>query len=410
MRIAFVTPEYVSEEYFDGGLANYLYRVCQALREQGHDVEVFTASNNQEMIVHDGIVVHRVNITRGRVLKFVDKITRHRFTKSLNILALSYKLRKVLIKRHNELPFSVIQASSYQSAGLLFTFKRPAPIVTRVSSYEPLWRSNYGLNSSFDQRLKERLEILSLRRSNAVYAPSELLSRILDEKEGVNVDTIRPPFSLETRALNENVYTKYLLSKKYFLFFGSIGLLKGGESIGESVPILLSKYPDLFFVMAGKVFHGPEKKRSMLDYILEKSGRHKDRIIYLGVLSHQELYPVIKHATAVVLPSLVDNLPNTLLEAMALGQVVIGNMGTSFEEVIQNGTSGILVEPGNSKCLCDAMETVYGMSEEERRHIGRNARQSVASLNYAEASNALIEYFEQVILKSRKPSKRLQIS
>ena len=38
MRIAFITPEFVTNEYFSGGLANYVHRVTRALAEMGHEV------------------------------------------------------------------------------------------------------------------------------------------------------------------------------------------------------------------------------------------------------------------------------------------------------------------------------------------------------------------------------------
>ena len=48
----------------------------------------------------------------------------------------------------------------------------------------------------------------------------------------------------------------------------------------------------------------------------------------LDKLPHRQLYPVIAGARLVVLPSLIENLPNAGLEAMALGRAVIGTAGT----------------------------------------------------------------------------------
>src|SRR5262249_37770227 len=61
LRIAFVTPEYVTEDYFDGGLANYINRTSRLLAERGHDVHVVTLSRRDEKeFDHDGVMVHRV--------------------------------------------------------------------------------------------------------------------------------------------------------------------------------------------------------------------------------------------------------------------------------------------------------------------------------------------------------------
>lgn len=40
MRIAFITPEFVTNAYFSGRLANYVHRVSRVLAEMGHDVHV----------------------------------------------------------------------------------------------------------------------------------------------------------------------------------------------------------------------------------------------------------------------------------------------------------------------------------------------------------------------------------
>ena len=61
MRIAFITPEYPTEETYSGGLANYLGRMTTALADQGHDVHLFTKSfEANEQFEYRGVTVHRV--------------------------------------------------------------------------------------------------------------------------------------------------------------------------------------------------------------------------------------------------------------------------------------------------------------------------------------------------------------
>lgn len=395
MRIAFLTPEYVTESNFDGGLANYLHRIALGMKQHGHDVEIFTRSDQNETVYHEGILVNRVK-KNGFIFKCINRLTRYRFRRTLNILSLSHCLRKTLLKRHRHQHFDIVQASSYLACGLFLTFCRPAPIISRISSYEPLWRKFYRKRLTRQQRFIEWLELLALRRSNAVYAPSELLCRVIRENENIEADVLRPPFFIETNNLDESIYKKHLMGKKYLVFFGSLGLLKGGEALARSLPDLLATYPKMFFVFAGKVFGGPENQ-SMLDYIKDKAGRYSNQIIYLGVLPHYQLYPIVQNSQAVVLPSLIDNLPNTMLEAMALGKVVIGTKGNSFDEFIDDGISGVIVEANNSAQLFRSMERVWNMSEEERINIGRMAQQSIASLSPEIVCRKLEEYFQQFI-------------
>jgi len=396
MNIAFLTPEYVTESNFDGGLSNYLYRLAQGMEQRGHQVEIFTCSEQNETIAHERILVHRIKV-KCLLFEFINRLTRYRFRNSLYILSLSYCLRKNFLRRHREQPFDVVQQSSFLACGLLLTFNRPAPIITRISSYEPLWRKFYRKPLTGDQRLIEWLELLALRRSNAVYAPSKLLSRILRDKAGIKVDVLPPPFLLETSNFDESIYKKHLAKKKYLIFFGTIGLLKGGEVLAQSLATILSQYPEMFFVFIGKDSLGPITDQSMLQYILQKAGTHKKQIIYLGVLRHTQLYPIVKHSHAVVLPSLIDNLPNAMLEAMALGKIVIGTRGTSFEEIIHDRISGILTEPNNPAQLCKAMQRVWKMTNAERENIGKAAQERVALLSSDRIYNEFEQYLQKII-------------
>ncbi|WP_291855758.1 glycosyltransferase [Marinilabilia sp.] len=71
-----------------------------------------------------------------------------------------------------------------------------------------------------------------------------------------------------------------------------------------------------------------------------------------------------------VLPSMQDNLPNTVVESMACGTPVAAfNIG-GVPEMIQHRQSGFLVSPGKSKDLAEGILFVMENSEE----LGRNAR------------------------------------
>jgi len=62
MRIAFVTPEYVTESNFDGGLAQYLHQVSLMLKESGHEPMDIVGTTSDLQVVHDGIPVFRVDV------------------------------------------------------------------------------------------------------------------------------------------------------------------------------------------------------------------------------------------------------------------------------------------------------------------------------------------------------------
>ena len=59
-----------------------------------------------------------------------------------------------------------------------------------------------------------------------------------------------------------------------------------------------------------------------------------------------------------VLPSLAEGMSNALLEAMASGLPVIATRVGAAEEVIKDGVTGLLVEPGNASQLTEALRVL----------------------------------------------------
>ena len=397
MRVAFITPEYVTESNFDGGLANYIHRVSLALLQLGHEPVVIVASDRNEHFVRDGVDVYRVE-SRSRWLDILNKLTYGCLLPPLLCVRRSFLLNRRLREIHGRRPFDIVQYSSYTAAGLL----RPkdVPHCMRLSSFEPMMRDAYEKPLNWPQRMLERLELLAIKRADSVFGPSHLVNEAVEARIKRKIKTIETPFVWDVLETDSRPYKDMLEGKKYLLFFGTIGLLKGVWEISEIINPLLLENPDLYFVFAGKnaVLNG----RPMMDYLWEKAGPARGRVIYMGKLHHSHLYPVINGAFAVVLPTRVDNFPNTCIEAFAHKKVVIGTKGTSSEQLIDDGKNGFLCEIKDPKGLLGVIEKVLSLSESERKAIGEHAFERLDSLKPSIVVEKLIAYYRGVIEKRKK--------
>src|ERR1700693_588759 len=139
MRVVFVTAEYVTEENYDGGLANYLHKVALALKELGHTpvIVILTDTFIDDLFFHKGIAVHRVRFSRSHYLDRLDSWTKGRFTHFLYFLRASWGLNNHLKSMHRNTPISIIQYTHLGGVGLFRPKK--IPNITRLSSYTPLW-------------------------------------------------------------------------------------------------------------------------------------------------------------------------------------------------------------------------------------------------------------------------------
>lgn len=88
----------------------------------------------------------------------------------------------------------------------------------------------------------------------------------------------------------------------------------------------------------------------------------QDRSAYRGVLTQGEVAGVLARHDVLVLPTYweVEGHPGIVLEALQCGLPVIATTWGSVPEVVENGTSGLLVEPRSTPAVRAAIERVIG--------------------------------------------------
>ncbi len=392
MRIAFVTPEYVTEAAsFDGGLANYVHRVALSLIQLGHEPVVIVRSDHDEDFVHDGVRVSRVLILDDdwRV-KLMQQVRSGKENSATLWQWISFKLNRRLAKLNSEQRFDIVQYSSYLATGLFRINGIPA--VTRISSYEPLLQLARGIAEPDHDQLKVReLERKALKKADGVFGPSKLIAKSVEQDIGSHVEIIETPFVLDTKTIDPSIYDSQLAGKQYLLYFGSLNLIKGVDVIGDILHDLFSRHPDKYFVFVGKDTAG------MWQQLTDKAGEFKDKILHFDKLQHTQLYPIIQNAELVVLPSRVDNFPNTCLEAMAFKRVVVGTRGTSFEQLIDDGSSGLLCNREDAPDLLKVIDKALSLSPEVKKSIGEKAAARIAQLSPEKVVAQLVQYYSDII-------------
>jgi glycosyltransferase involved in cell wall biosynthesis len=393
LRIAFATPEYVTEDSFDGGLANYINRIAKLLVDLGHDVHVVTLSVKDERFFdHEGVMVHRVMLPVWHVC---NRVTRYSLTTTLHWLNFSTQAFRKLKQLHRQRPFHLIQYPSYSFCGLLsIPFLRAAHVV-RASSYQPVLNEAAGVKRNLDSALTEVLEALQFKLTRNVFAPSSAMQQTLAKKARVrDARLIRTPFYVETRDWDNSVYEQFFEGRKYALYFGRFQLHKGFHTLAQALPRFLRECPDAHVALVGRDME-TSLASSMAGYVRAQCGSGASRLIMLENLPHRQLYPVIAGAHFVVLPSLIDNLPNSCLEAMGLGKVVIGTSGTSFEEVISDGVNGFLVPPSDPESLAKKMISAW--TDPRLPAMSASAKQRMQEFTPEKTVASLLSYYSEVL-------------
>jgi glycosyltransferase involved in cell wall biosynthesis len=247
----------------------------------------------------------------------------------------------------------------------------------------------------------ELLEALQFRLSRHIYAPSHTLRRTLAERAGVRgVRIIHSPFYVETDEWDNSVYERLLRDKQYLLFFGRFQLHKGIHTLAEALPHFLERCPDAHAALVGH--DSPTTLApSMADYVRARCGAAAERLVMPGNLPHEQLYPVIKGARLVVMPSLLENFSNACLETAGLSKVVVGTEGTGVDELIDDGETGFLVPPNNPFALADALARAW--THPGLARMGEAARLKVSAYSPEQTIPALLDFYREVLRGAQAP-------
>ncbi|HEV2763637.1 MAG TPA: glycosyltransferase family 4 protein [Pyrinomonadaceae bacterium] len=409
MKICFVTSEFVTEPEFAGGLANYLGRVSVALRRHGHEVHVVTRAARPGRVDHDGVTVHRVVPLwdERMILDHADPLVPRVMYNTYQDFKSAWCLWRYWRALRREARFDLTQVTNVSATGLFFRFERSSPVVTRLSSYRPVWDTLAGVPVTAGVRARWLMEKVAIRGARTVYAPSHFVADLTTRNYGVRrVDVIESPFFREAVAADESVYEAHAKGLPYLLFFGRMTSMKGVPVLASALKRTMARVPEMhaFFVGPDAPFAPGVGMKQHVRAALAEFG---SRVHLLDALRHEQLYPFISHARLVALPSLADNLPNTCLEAMGLGRAVVATKGSCFEQVIKDGESGFLVEPGDAAALSEALEKVWNMTPERLAEVGRRAHEKVLDLHPDRKIPELIRYFEEVVRASSCRATRL---
>jgi glycosyltransferase involved in cell wall biosynthesis len=118
---------------------------------------------------------------------------------------------------------------------------------------------------------------------------------------------------------------------------------------------------NLDFVVA---IAGDGSLRKSLEERVMGLGLH-GRVRFLGQV--EEVGPWLLAADAVVLPSLWEGLPLSLLEAMARGRPVVASAVGGIPEAVEDGVHGRLVPPNDPKALAEALAGIHRMADAARQ-------------------------------------------
>lgn len=176
-------------------------------------------------------------------------------------------------------------------------------------------------------------------------------------------------------------------SGNYALYSGRLSQEKGVFTLIDAVS--LCKGMNLLIAGEGSL-------RKQLEDIANMKAPGK--VKFLGRLDKEKLYKLISGCMFVVVPSLwYENSPYSVLEAFASCKPVVASRIGGIPELVEEGRSGLLFEPGCAQDLASKIQWMFD-NPKKVRDMGKEARELVDKVYNSEIHrNCIIEVYKRAL-------------
>ena len=141
---------------------------------------------------------------------------------------------------------------------------------------------------------------------------------------------------------------------------------KGITFLLDAMPQIVEHFPEITLVIAGSGHLEKELKEKTVSLNLHRN------VLFTGLRT--DMQEVLRLFDCYVLPSLWEGLPMVLLEAIAIGCPVVATDVGGNRSIIQTGKNGILVKPGDSTALANAVIAILNNPEKKKKYAENGMR------------------------------------
>lgn len=212
------------------------------------------------------------------------------------------------------------------------------------------------------------MEFDQMRWSDALISPTRSVAEWASRHAGLDakaisvIENAASPFTCESE--HQHTASDAELSSPIVLFIGRLEYRKGIDTLLAAWRAVVAAHPSAELHLLGADTPDPERRAQRLgERLLKAMPAHARRSVQaFGKVSPSEVALRLRNARVVAVPSPDDNLPCTMIEAMAAGKVVVASRSGGMAEVIRDGGDGVLCEPSSSDALAAAIGRALSMS------------------------------------------------
>ena len=372
-NVCFITPEY---QPITGGTGAYVNYLSRALASSGNNVYIVTKGETEKS-----------EDLSEKIHVFYLKTFRRPIISPLHFYGLSFRKLSEINRRfnidiaHANLPltpsFAVPENFGKALVSTVHSTWRGEAEALKNESFSKL-NINEKIVRSFN-RILRYFESKMLERSDRIIAVSEFTKREILQSYNLKANKIEVIYNgvdvtkFKPTENKDEAKRKLGLSKNpIILYVGRLYSRKGLPTLLKATSLIARKLSNVKLVISGKALFGEKRK---LSFLAKKLGVERN-VHFFGYFPDEKLPKLYQAADVFAFPSLYENLPFALLEALSSGLPAVSTRIGGIPEIIQEGKNGFLIDPLDFNSLAEKI--MYVLENPKLAfEIGLMARETV---------------------------------
>ena len=379
MKYWLLTTEY--PPLHGGGISTYCFFTAQMLAETGNQVFVFINDDScNDYTVTDAAVnikVIRFNSNReglqqslgytarlshafaGIVKKMIGLEGKPDFIETQDYLGIGYYLTQC---RH-------VGCTLLAGIPIVVTIHSPA-FIYLLYNRVPVYR--------FPDFWTGEMEKQSIAAADALISPT----RFMLEEVNKHISTAHQQTRIIANPYRAKPVAHPAFTRNKIVYYGKLSAQKGSFDIlayckdlwdnGFPHPLDIIGGTDIVFYPEMQTM-GQLVNKQYADYI------KKGLLRLHGKIQPSQIEEYLKDAHVIVVPSIVDNMPYVVMEAMSQGKIVLASVQGGQREMMEDGETGFLFDHSEPASFSSQLQKILALPDERVKEMGAKASKRVAA-------------------------------
>lgn len=345
-----------------GGTENVVLQLCEILETKVKKIIVCSCGGvNTEKLKEMGIKHYTIPDIEG---------------KSLPTMIETVKILKEVVKK--------------EKISVIHTHHRMAAFYVYMTG---LYKKCVFINTSHNTfENKKKLTALAYNKANLITCGSMVKKNLVEyfeipENKVTVIHNAVKPFEAPI-VIDEKVKTLHDAGKFVVGNIGRLSEQKGMEYYIKSIPLVIKKHSNIFFLIIGSG-EDEEKLKELVHQL-----KIDEFVYFTGYRS--DIQNLMSQLDLIVLSSLWEGLPLTPIEAFSVGKTIVATAVDGTVEVVKNESNGLLIEPKNVEKIAEKIDYIYE-NETLRKEFEKEAYKTyIEEFSFEVYGERIIDYYKKL--------------